>query len=69
MNEDHADVLDRIMARRGCADAGWRIATLDRRGFELVLGGRVERVEFKQTVASAADFRSAFVALARALDD
>jgi putative heme iron utilization protein len=69
MNEDHADVLDRIMARRGCADAGWRIATLDRRGFELVLEGRVERVEFKQTVVSAADFRSAFVALARALDD
>ncbi|WP_416358292.1 HugZ family protein [Aureimonas phyllosphaerae] len=69
MNEDHADVLDGIMARRGSADAGWRIATMDRRGFELVLASRVERVEFEEAVASAADFRSAFVALARALDE
>ncbi|WP_294645259.1 DUF2470 domain-containing protein [uncultured Aureimonas sp.] len=69
MNADHADVLGRIMARRGSTDAGWRIATLDRRGFELVLAGRVERVDFHEAVVTAADFRSAFVALARDLDN
>lgn len=69
MNSDHADVLDRIMARRGSTDAGWRIATLDRRGFELVLASHVERLEFHEAVVTAADFRSAFVALARGLDE
>ncbi len=65
MNQDHADVLDHLMARAGRSETGWRIATLDRHGFELVHGSQIERVEFLQPVETAADFRSAFVALAR----
>ncbi len=50
MNADHGDVLDRTdgEARRGIT--GWRIATLDARGFELVAGSHVERIEFAQAV-------------------
>ncbi|WP_168990438.1 HugZ family protein [Aureimonas flava] len=68
MNEDHADVLDRLMARRGRAESGWRIATLDRRGFELVAGSLVDRLEFAEPVETGGAFRKAFVALAAGLD-
>lgn len=68
MNDDHANVLDRLMERRGETVPGWRIATLDRRGFELVRGTRVERIEFDEPVAAASGFREAFVALARSLE-
>ncbi|WP_279479982.1 HugZ family protein [Aureimonas sp. SK2] len=68
MNEDHADVLVRLMAERGAPADDWRIATLDRRGFELIGGDRIERIEFAAPVKSASGFRDAFVALARSVE-
>lgn len=69
MNADHGDVLDRLMAKRGGGITGWRIATLDARGFELVAGSHVERIEFAQAVETGAGFRAAFVTLAQTLAD
>lgn len=68
MNDDHADVLDRLMARRGAASGGWRIATLDRRGFEVVDGRAIERIEFDAPVDTPTGFRQAFVSLALSLE-
>lgn len=69
MNADHADIVDQLMVRQGAAAANWRIATLDRRGFEAVSGPFVERIEFAEPVTEAAGFRAAFVALAHTLED
>lgn len=71
MNREYGDVVDEIVSRDlGRATSGWRIATLDRRGFEAA--GPVEesrtlrRLEFEHAVGNRSDYRSAFAALARA---
>ncbi|WP_264820380.1 HugZ family pyridoxamine 5'-phosphate oxidase [Mangrovibrevibacter kandeliae] len=64
MNGDHADAVDAIAAHRvGMAEAGWRLATLDRQGFELLRGDRLARVEFLTPVRTLDDVRAAFVGL------
>ncbi|WAJ30016.1 HugZ family protein [Antarcticirhabdus aurantiaca] len=66
MNEDHADAIDAIAARLVTdAGTGWSIVTADRRGFEIVKGDRLERIEFAAPVTEPDGYRNAFVALGR----
>lgn len=66
MNEDHADAIDAIVARRGAQGTGWRIATIDPLGFEATKGECALRVEFAEAVRAPEGYRAAFVALVRA---
>ncbi len=66
MNEDHADAIDRIVARSGEATQGWRIATIDRFGFDCMRGDSVVRIDFAESISAGKDYHMAFVGLARA---
>ncbi|KQT82566.1 hypothetical protein ASG48_15520 [Aurantimonas sp. Leaf443] len=59
MNEDHGDAVDAIAAD----GTGWRIATADRRGFELAKGDLLRRIEFADDVVALGGYRNAFVGL------
>ncbi|MEX6506278.1 HugZ family protein [Jiella sp. M17.18] len=64
MNADHADAVGAIAER--CAKteaAGWRIATVDRAGFEIARGDRLERIEFPGGPVARGGYRQAFVDL------
>ncbi|UIJ72924.1 HugZ family protein [Aurantimonas sp. HBX-1] len=63
MNDDHADAIDRIARRQGEREDGWRIATVDRSGFEIARGDRLRHVAFARDPAGPGGFREAFVAL------
>lgn len=64
MNSDHPEAVDEIAALHlQSEEAGWRIVTSDRRGFELARGDRLERVEFDAPVTRPDGFRAAYVAL------
>ncbi|HDZ75541.1 MAG TPA: HugZ family protein [Aurantimonas coralicida] len=64
INADHGDAIDRIALDAGHEGHGWRIATLDRLGFEILRGDALCRVEFPADAVAAGGFRSAFVDLA-----
>lgn len=64
MNTDHGEAIDRIAVDAGHEGQGWRIATLDRFGFEILRGDTLRRVEFRTDAVAAGGFRSAFVDLA-----
>ena len=63
MNEDHADAVDALAAMNGGDGTGWRIATADRRGFELIRKDRIVRIEFRCDPAGEGGYRKAFVEL------
>ncbi|MCE7026728.1 HugZ family protein [Jiella avicenniae] len=63
MNEDHGDAVDALAAKSGEDGSGWRIATVDRRGFELVRKDRTIRIEFRSDPAGEGGYRKAFVEL------
>ncbi len=66
MNADHAGSIDEIAASKGCDGTGWRIATMDSRGFEIVRGDMIRRIEFPQSVEpEAGGYRIAFVDLVK----
>ncbi|MCP3055898.1 HugZ family protein [Aurantimonas marianensis] len=64
INAEHRDAVDRIAAKTGYEGRGWRIATLDRLGFEISRGDALRRVEFRADAVAGGGFRSAFVDLA-----
>ncbi len=64
MNADHGDAIDRIAINAGHVGHGWRIATLDRLGFEILRGDALRRVEFSSDAAAPGGFGSAFADLA-----
>ncbi|WP_342591991.1 HugZ family protein [Jiella sonneratiae] len=66
MNADHLDAVDAIAARAGAKTGGWRIATVDRRGFEIANGDQMRRVEFDSDPAGDGGYRKAFVELVSA---
>ncbi|MEF2071782.1 HugZ family protein [Consotaella aegiceratis] len=64
MNSDHRDAIDTLAGhflRSG--DRGWRLATLDPRGFEMMLGDRLERIEFDRPARESSDYRAFIVDL------
>lgn len=65
MNEDHSDAVDAIAAMSGFDGTGWRIATSDRRGFEIALQDRLERIEFRSDPAGEGGYRKAYVELVK----
>ncbi|MCQ0986534.1 HugZ family pyridoxamine 5'-phosphate oxidase [Jiella marina] len=69
MNEDHGDAVDAIAARHGASETGWKIATVDRRGFEVARRDQLLRVEFLSDPAGESGYRKAFVELLRARSD
>ncbi|MBO0664010.1 DUF2470 domain-containing protein [Jiella sp. MQZ9-1] len=68
MNADHGDAVDLMAAMAGESGAGWRIATVDRHGFEVARGSRLIRIEFALDPADVG-YRDAFVALLRTKPD
>ncbi|WP_269068503.1 HugZ family protein [Aurantimonas coralicida] len=64
MNDDHRDAIDTLAASAGLSEDGWRIATMDRFGFEIIRGDRLARIEFGLD-AAAHGYRDAFVSLVR----
>ena len=66
MNADHGDSIDEIAASHGIDGKGWRIATMDARGFEIVRGDAIRRIAFPAPVdAQAGGYRLAFVELVK----
>ncbi|WP_246218059.1 HugZ family pyridoxamine 5'-phosphate oxidase [Jiella pacifica] len=65
MNEDHADAVDTLATMNGEDSTGWCIATVDRRGFELVRKDRTIRIEFRSDPAGEGGYRKAFVELVK----
>ena len=63
MNADHSDAIDQIAATAGAAGTNWRIATIDRYGFEIVRGDKMERIVFRRDPAAEGGYRAAFVDL------
>ena len=68
MNDDHRDAIDALAASAGLSEDGWRIATMDRFGFEIIRGDRMARIEFGLD-AAAHGYRDAFVSLVRGQAD
>ncbi|MEO9788560.1 MAG: pyridoxamine 5'-phosphate oxidase family protein [Aurantimonas coralicida] len=68
MNDDHRDAIDTLAASAGLSEDGWRIATMDRFGFEIIRGDRMARIEFSLD-AAAHGYRDAFVSLVRGQSD
>ncbi len=65
MNEDHSDAIDALAALNGEEGGGWRIATVDRRGCEIIRKDRLDRIEFTRDPAGDGGYRKAFVDLLR----
>ena len=69
MNADHGDFVDKIASSsRRREGTGWRIATMDRLGFEIIRGDDILRTEFiRPADIDAGGYRDAFVALANGI--
>jgi heme iron utilization protein len=65
MNEDHRDAIDHYAKMVGGEGTGWRLATLDPEGIDLVRDDTVARVWFEKPLASASELRPVLVELAR----
>lgn len=65
MNDDHADAVDRYAASDGATETGWSLACIDPEGMDLVRDDAARRIWFETPVASAAELKSALIALAR----
>jgi len=66
MNKDHGEAIDLYATRlAGGTGQGWRLTGIDPEGIDLRLGGRVERLDFREPVRDAGGAREALVQLAR----
>jgi heme iron utilization protein len=65
MNEDHRDAIDHYAKMVGGEGKGWRLATLDPEGLDLVRDDTVIRLWFDTPLASASELRPVLVELAR----
>jgi putative heme iron utilization protein len=67
MNADHGAALEAIAAQAwGPPPAPPTLVGVDPEGFDLMLGNRLERIEFPSPISDPEGARAAFVALARA---
>jgi putative heme iron utilization protein len=65
MNEAHADALELYATALGDAGPGsWRMAGIDREGFDIVLGGQARRILFGSPVTNPNEARKELVRLA-----
>lgn len=68
MNEDHLDAIalyaERLLGETG---EGWRLASLDPEGCDLVRGETARRLEFPERVTSGENLRKVLVEMARSL--
>ena len=65
MNDDHTDAIDNYAKATGQRETGWKLASLDPEGVDLVRGDASARVWFEQPMATADDLRPALVKLAK----
>jgi putative heme iron utilization protein len=66
MNEDHLDAIELYATRLlGDRPGPWRVIGADPEGCDLMLDGRVRRLDFPQRVKTAGDLRKALVSLAQ----
>ncbi len=66
MNDDHSDAVDLYAkALAGESGDGWKLATLDAAGFDMIRSERISRVEFDPILQTAAQLRPELVKLAR----
>lgn len=66
MNEDHLDAIELYATRLlGERPGQWRLIGADPEGCELMLDGRVRRLDFPQRVITAGDLRKVLVSLAQ----
>jgi heme oxygenase (biliverdin-IX-beta and delta-forming) len=69
MNEDHKDAIDKYARSVGQRDTGWKLASLDPEGLDLVRTDTAERVWFGKPLTSASELRPTLVDLARRRED
>ena len=62
MNESHRDAIDLYAAEAGFEGKGWRLATLDPTGLDLVRGDETARFWFNSRLASADQLRPRLIA-------
>lgn len=66
MNDDHSDAVALYAkALAGESGDGWKLATLDAAGFDMIRSERISRVEFDPILQTAAELRPELVKLAR----
>ena len=65
MNRDHPDTVDLLAAETGANGVGWRLATLDPTGLDLVRGDETARFWFDPPLAGADQLRARLVVAAR----
>ena len=68
MNTDHVAAIQRYAIKTGEESNGWRLATIDPEGLDLISGDRVARLWFDKLLASAAELRPILVSLAKSPD-
>ena len=64
-NEDHQDAIDKYARSTGQRDTGWKLASLDPEGLDLVRGDASARIWFDTPLATAGDLRQTLVNLAQ----
>ena len=65
VNSDHRDTVDLLAAETGADGKGWRLATLDPTGLDLVRGDETTRFWFDPPLAGADQLRARLVAAAQ----
>ena len=65
MNKDHPDAVDLLAAETGAIGTGWRLATLDPTGLDLVRGDGIARFWFDPPLTGADQLQPRLVAAAR----
>ena len=66
MNGDHSEAVDHYAFRLGHQTSGWKLASLDPEGLDLVRGDQVARLWFETPLTSAGQLRPRLVELTKA---
>lgn len=64
MNDDHQDAIESYARSAGKPEIGWRLASLDPEGVDLVRGDATARVWFDEPLAAAQELRQKLIDLA-----
>jgi len=69
MNADHQEAIDKYARSTGQRDTGWKLASLDPEGVDLVRGDSTARLWFDNPLAAAGDLRETLVNLTQRCQD
>ena len=69
MNADHQEAIDKYARSIGQRDTGWKLASLDPEGVDLVRGDSTARLWFDNPLAAAGDLRETLVNLTQRRQD